>query len=250
MLEKVNSYSSFSHSNIAIHTTPLKEAPERHNEAFVRARFLMSPRSSTQIDHLSIALRLKGKCMHASGREGGRETVKEWGKSYNPNHFFPFSFNTFLRLLSPISIPLFLPLPPSLSLPLSPQRNLVSPLGLELFEGDPELYCLLPLLSSLSALPPSPRSHPSALGGGGGGTGSCSTKSSRAPNPGPGLALLPRASLVVPLHHKETERWEARGETAMGGVGGAGGWLVEETRHVRLVTFTFGILEKEIRKEM
>lgn len=113
-LEKVNSTHPF-HIQIHTHMTPLKEAPERHNEAFVRARFLMSPRSSTQIDHLSIALCLKGKCMHASETERGRE--KDSGrvrkKSYNPNHFFPFSFNTFPPcLLSPTSFPLFLPHPP------------------------------------------------------------------------------------------------------------------------------------------
>lgn len=219
-LEKVNSTHPFHiqiQSYTHTHMTPLKEAPERHNEAFVRARFLMSPRSSTQIDHLSIALCLKGKCMHASETERGRE--KDSGRVRKK---VTTQITSFLSLL--ILSPLVSCLPhlsPSFShslhtLPLSPQRNPVSPLGLELFEGDPELYCLLPLLSSLSALPPSPstlRCHPSALRG----PGSCSTKSSRAPNPGPGLALLPQALLAVPLHHRETERWEAWGNRTMGG---------------------------------
>lgn len=70
--------------------------------------------------------------------------------------------------MSPMSFPLaFSPSVHSpFSLSLSPQRNPVSPLGLELFEGDPELYCSLPPLSSLPySLPPPPstlRSHPSA----------------------------------------------------------------------------------------
>lgn len=72
--EKVNSQRVFvTHKQpyipIYIHThtqRPLKEAPGRHNDAFVRATFPMSACSSTQIDHLSIALCMKGKCMHAA----------------------------------------------------------------------------------------------------------------------------------------------------------------------------------------
>lgn len=78
------------------------------------------------------------------------------------NHFFPSLFSHFL-LASHVSLsfshrtlPLFA---------LSPQRNPVSPLGLELFEGDPELCCSLPLLSSHS-LPSSPLLSPSRGGGG------------------------------------------------------------------------------------
>lgn len=90
-------------------------------------------------------------------RGRGGKTVEEWERSYNTNHFFPFSFHTFpLSHVSHVFPPLFLsPFVHSpFSLPLSPQRNPVSPLGLKLFEGDPELYCSLPLLSSLSSLPP------------------------------------------------------------------------------------------------
>ncbi len=120
--------------------------------------------------------------------------------------------------MSPMSFPLSLPLytPPFLSL--SPQRNPVSPLGLELFEGDPELYRSLPLLSSLSPSLTTPSTlHPPLPPLSPQGAGSRSTESSRAPNPGPGLALLPQASLAVPLHHREAERWEAWEEKSKGG---------------------------------
>ncbi|CAB1452972.1 unnamed protein product [Pleuronectes platessa] len=86
------------------------------------------------------------------------------------------------------------------------KRNPASPLGSELFEGDPEL-----------------------------GPGSRSTKSSRAPNPSLGSALLPQASLAVPLHHRETRSWEAceekskRGDDIGGSEGGASSSWARQT---------------------
>lgn len=91
-----------------------------------------------------------------AGREKrGRERVKEWEKKLEPKPLLSFLFSHF-PLVSHVFPSLSLPsyTPPFLSL--SPQRNPVSPLGLELFEGDPELYCSLPLLSSLSSLYPPP----------------------------------------------------------------------------------------------
>lgn len=127
----------------------------------MRARFPMSPCSNTQIDHLSIACCMKGKCMHAAEREREREKKggrKRVGKKSQPKPLLSFLFSHFplvscLPCLSPPFSPSLYSLPPFLSL--SPQRNPVSPLGLELFEGDPELYCSLPLLPLLSSLPPS-----------------------------------------------------------------------------------------------
>lgn len=152
----------------------------------------MSPCSSTQIDHLSIACCMKGKCMHAVQREKRRRRVKEWERSYNPNHFFPFFFHTFF--LSPMSFPLSLSLPsytpPFLSLPLHR--------GIQSLRWD---WSSLKVIQNCTARclcsPPSP--PPSTLGG----PGSSSTESRRAPNPGPGLALLPQASLIVPLQHRK-----------------------------------------------
>lgn len=119
----------------------------------------MSPCSSTQIDHLSIACCMKGKCMHAVQRERKREGEREWksGKEViTQTASFLSLFTLSPCLMSPMSFPLSLPsyIPPFLSL--SPQRNPVSPLGLKLFEGDPELYRSLPPLSSLPTALPSP----------------------------------------------------------------------------------------------
>lgn len=128
-LEKVNSTHPFHiqiQSYTHTHMTPLKEAPERHNEAFVRARFLMSPRSSTQIDHLSIALCLKGKCMHASETERGRE--KDSGRVRKKVTTQITSFLSLL-ILSPLvsCLPHLSPLSPTPSIPsLSLRRGIQS----------------------------------------------------------------------------------------------------------------------------
>lgn len=191
--------------------------------------------------------------MHATERERrkkGRE--KKVGKKVEPKPLLSFLFSHFplvscVPCLSPShSLHTLLPL---FSLSLTPQRNPVSPLGLELFEGDPELYCSLPLLPLLSSLPLPPSislqpstllSHLSALRG----PGSRSTKSSRAPNPGLGSALLPQASLAVPLRHRETRRWQAWEDKSKGAM------RHEETREVCLVTFTFNISDREITREI
>lgn len=106
--------------------------------------------------------------MHATERERrkkGRE--KKVGKKVEPKPLLSFLFSHFplvscVPCLSPShSLHTLLPL---FSLSLTPQRNPVSPLGLELFEGDPELYCSLPLLPLLSSLPLPPSLHlPSTL---------------------------------------------------------------------------------------
>lgn len=170
----------------------LKEAPGRHSDAFVKARFPMSPCSSTQIDHRSAARCMKGKCMHVF-REVQREG-ENGGESRKEEHL------SFLSTLSPclMSPSFLLPscTPPLLSL--SPQRNPVSPLGTKLFEGDPELRCSLPPLSSLpTTLPFSPPHLPStfsAYPSAHRGPGFRSTQGNRAPNPSPGLTLLLQAS--------------------------------------------------------
>lgn len=102
---------------------------------------------------------MKGKCMHAvqgEKKEGGGKDSGRVGKKLSPKPLLSFLFSHFplvsrLPCLS-LSLSPFVHSP--FSLPLSPQRNPASPLGLKLFEGDPELYCSLPLLSSLSSLPP------------------------------------------------------------------------------------------------
>lgn len=91
-------------------------------------------------------------------REGERE-CKSGKEVITQTASFLSLFTLSPCLMSPVSFLLSLPsyIPPFLSL--SPQRNPVSPLGLKLFEGDPELYRSLPPLSSLSSLPtalPSP----------------------------------------------------------------------------------------------
>lgn len=145
----VNSYTQ----TVIVTDAPQKKASGRHNNAFVQARFPMSPCSNTQIDHLCVALCMKGKCMHVRERNQGREGAKKkWDRSYDPiGSLFT------LLLLSPTSLAFSLPPHPPPFLSLSPQRNPVSPLGLELFEGDPELYCCCSLCSPPSMpLPPSP----------------------------------------------------------------------------------------------
>ena len=100
--------------------------------------------------------------MHAvqgENKEGGGERQWKSGKEViTQTTSFLSLFTLSPCLTSPMSFPLSLYLSPLVhspfSLPLSPQRNPASPLGLKLFEGDPELYCSLPLLSSLSSLPP------------------------------------------------------------------------------------------------
>lgn len=100
-------------------------------------------------------------------QEGGRESKSEKEVRAQTTSFLSL-FTLSPCIMSPMSFRLSLPLYTPLFLSLSPQRNPVSPLGLELFEGDPKLYCSLPLLSSLPSptptpLPSTPTPHP--LGG-------------------------------------------------------------------------------------
>lgn len=180
---------------------------------------------------------MKGKCTHVreENRQGerGRKSGKEMHLS-------------FLSALSPrlMSPSFLLPSCTPAFLSLSPQRNPVSPLGTKRFEGDPELRCSLPLLSSLSAalpflpphLPSTLSAHPSALRG----PGFRSTQGNHAPNPSPGLALLPQASQAVPLHRRLRGGRPGRGSTE-GGSRGRGKCGVR----MCLLTFIMGICGRE-----
>lgn len=103
-------------------------------------------------------------CCHRA-KEGGRKRVV--GKQLYVNQ------NASFLSLSTFPLPRIYIFPShfihsSFSLSLSPLRNPVSPLGLRLFEGDPELCCSLPPLSSLpTTLPPRLPSTPTPQPSGG-----------------------------------------------------------------------------------
>lgn len=87
------SYSSFAtqeHTVLTRTCQSLKEAPGRHSDAFVKARFPMSPCSSTLIDHPRAACCMKGKCMHVrEEKRAGQKGAKKWERSAS----FPFSLH-------------------------------------------------------------------------------------------------------------------------------------------------------------
>lgn len=224
--EKVNSYSSLSHTNTGIHThMPAPKGSSREAQRRLCAG---------QISHVSLlqhtdrssrySLLYEGQvhaCRCERKKRGGRKRV---GKKLQPKPLLSFLFSHFplvsclpcLSLsLSLHTLPLF---SPSLRRGIQSLRWDWSSLKVIQNCTARCLCCrhcspaYLP--SSITPLPSTLRSHLSALRG----PGSHSTKSRRAPNPGLGLALLPQASLAVPLHHRETRRWEAWEEKSKGGM--------------------------------
>lgn len=240
----VTFYSSFVTKAHMAHTHThtrqgLKEAPGRHSNAFVKARFPMSPCSSTQIDHRSTGRCMKGKCMHIFRevqREGERGE-KQKSASFLSLHTFP------LPHVSIFPSPL---MHSSFPLPLSTEESSASTGNEALWRWSRTALCSLPPLFSLpTALPFSPphlpstlRAHPSALRG----PRFRSAQGNCAPNPSPSLALLPQASQAVPLHRRDRE---------VGGLAGGeqrGVWGANRGKcgvRMCLVTFIIGICGTE-----